>query len=486
MLSLLIAAVALAVIGVGGSLIGAQSATFYPSPIPVVGPTSTVCTVGAAEPGSSTAVAAAVIRQAPGREGTLTATSIGESTPTLTLTEQGRGRLLTDPSTSAVLRGEGVMATASSGQVFGTGASGPQGGLMAAPCTVPGTEHWFVGVGANATERSELILTNPDDSQAEVDLQFFGPQGLVVVPGSPGVIVEANGSRTISLESLVQVPGPLSVSVSASVGRVTAVTRDLRSKSLKPDGADWHLSAVMPGNEVIIPDVPEGEGTRELVIANPGTRRAEVGVQVLGQLGAFAPAGAETVEVPPESTAAVDLAPGLAGVSGAIRLVSDEPVTGSVRSSSLREGAQSDIAIQSATPALVRTGVVALATAEPNDTATGGRTDSAAGDSTDSELILSNASDVATTVSFEVVSYDGVSQRQDDVLIGPHSTSTRRLNTPALSFLVVRVLDGSAVHGGVVFSQPDGAIAGLASVSLTSPDVASRAPDVVIDPSVGR
>ncbi|MBA3527813.1 MAG: hypothetical protein H0T91_00565, partial [Propionibacteriaceae bacterium] len=315
-------------------------------------------------------------------------------------------------------------------------------------------------------------------TQAEVDLQFFGPRGLVVVPGSPGVIVEAHGSRTISLESLVEVAGPLSLSVRASVGRVTAVTRDLRSKSLKPDGADWHLSAVAPSNELIIPAVPEGEGARELVVANPGTKRAEVSIQVLGQLGAFAPAGAETVEVPPESTAAVHLAPGLAGVSGAIRLVSDEPVTGSVRSSSLREGAQSDIAIQAATPALVRTGVVALATADRNDTATA--------DSTDSELILSNAADVATTVSLEVVSYAGVSERQDDVLIGPHSTSTRRLNTPGPCFLVVRVLDGSAVHGGVVFSQPDGAIAGLASLPLTSPDVASRAPDVVMDPTVGR
>jgi hypothetical protein len=477
---MLLALAAMAGIVGGGSLLRAQSATFVPTPVPVVGRTSTVCTMGPATSGSSTSVAAVVIRQAPGREGTLTGSAVGADSPSLSLTEQGKGRVLSRQTGSLFLRGEGVMATASSGEVFGSAGSGLQRGLMAAPCLAPSTSHWFVGVGAEAAARSELVLTNPDEAQAEVDLQFFGPRGEVVVPGSPGIVVPAHGTRTIALDSLADVPGPLSMSVTAVDGRVAAVTRDLRSAGPVPTGADWHTSAVAPSRRVVVPGIPDGEGPRQLLVTNPGTVRAQVRVQVLSQNGAFAPVGAATLVVQPGSTAAVDLERGLAGQYGAVRLSSDRPVTGAVLSTSSRAGARTDFAVQSASPVLLRTGVVALATGG----AASADAPSAAG--VQSELVLSNDSDRPASVSYQVVSYDGVALRSDDVLIGGGSTSTRRLDLQAPAYLVVSVPSGSAVHGGVVYSRPDGGVAGLATVSLTSPDVASRAPDVVLDPTVGR
>ena len=76
--------------------------------------------------------------------------------------------------------------------------------------------------------------------------------------------------------------------------------------------------------------------------------------------------------------------------------------------------------------------------------------------------------------------------RTDDVLLGPDGTATRRLSSPAPSYVVVRVPDASSVVGHVVLTQPEGDIAGLATIPLTSPDVASRAPQTQLDPSVGR
>jgi hypothetical protein len=122
---------------------------------------------------------------------------------------------------------------------------------------------------------------------------------------------------------------------------------------------------------------------------------------------------------------------------------------------------------------------VALATGDASSTG-------ADGIAVDSELVLSNGGSRAVTASFEVLSHQGVSLRTDDVLIGANSTSTRRLELEAPAYLVVTVPDGSDVHGGVVYSQLEGGVAGLASVSLTSPDVASRAPSVVLDPTAGR
>ena len=85
-----------------------------------------------------------------------------------------------------------------------------------------------------------------------------------------------------------------------------------------------------------------------------------------------------------------------------------------------------------------------------------------------------------------MISYAGVSLRTEDVLLGPDGTATRRLESPDAGYVVVRVPDGSAVVGTVVLTQPSGDIAGLATLPLTSPDVASRAPATISDPSVGR
>jgi hypothetical protein len=220
----------------------------------------------------------------------------------------------------------------------------------------------------------------------------------------------------------------------------------------------------------VIPAIPDGDGVRRLTVTNPGTVRAAVTISALGVQGAFAPAGAETLDLEPESTAEVDLTAGLAGEPGAIKLTSDQPVTGAVLSTARRESAQGDVAIESAAIPLVRDGVSAIATASR----------------TDSDLILTNGSDVDTPISFEVYGYAGVSLRTDDVLLAGNTTATRRLTSPAASYVVVRVPNGSSIYGGIRLVQPEGDVAGLTTIPLTSPDVVSRAPVPVPNPAVGR
>ena len=145
-------------------------------------------------------------------------------------------------------------------------------------------------------------------------------------------------------------------------------------------------------------------------------------------------------------------------------------MTGAVISSSRRAGAQADIAIQSAAIPLVGSGVSAVATTDVADT----------------DLILSNGTDADARVSFEVLSYEGVLLRQDEVFLSANSTATRRLNSPAPSYVVVKVPPGSGIYGGVVLAQPEGSVAGLATAQLASPYVAGRAPVVLADPAVGR
>lgn len=469
-----------AVVG-GGSLIPSQSITSVSAPAPLVGRTTSVCTVApppadqpADQPLATTSVTAVTNR--PGEQpqtpapGQLVGTPIDSAEESLRVDQQGKGTQLSGVKASVLLESEGALATASTGAVFSSATSGPEAGLSAAPCLAPATQQWFSGIGSGDADISALILSNPDDAQAEVDLRFYGRAGRVAVAGSPAVVVEAHTSRTVALSGLDTEQGPFSVEVHASDGRVAAAVRRSRTADLAPAGVDWQLPAAAPSLTSVVPAVPGGDGGRQLVVTNPGVQRATVQVDVLGLQGAFPPSGADSLEVPGESTAAVDLGPGLAGEAASVLLTSDQPVTGAVVSSSRRTDASTDLAVQSAAPALQRLGVTALATTS----------------TADSELVLSNSADTDVQVSFEVLSLDGVTLRTDDVLLAAQSTATRRLTSTPPSYLVVRVPDGSSVVGGVVLTQDDGVAAGLATVPLTSPDLSGRAPTAEPDPNAGR
>jgi len=462
------AATALVLIGAGGSLLNAESVTTAPAHT-TVGRTTSVCTVGT-KGGSRSLIAAVAVHREADRPGEVRAEQLSGEEADLEITEQGKGGTVGHDRGSLLLHAEGPMARGTSAVVLRAADRGENAGLQSAPCLPPTTMHWFPGVGSSGSEKTELILTNPDDSQAEVDLRFFGQRGRVPVPGSPNIAVDGRTSRTISLSSLVQTDGPLTVAVRATSGRVAAIARKVRRNRLAPAGADWQVGSAAPATMTVIPAVPDGDGRRRLVVSNPGTVRATVSVSVLGLQGEYAPSGAEEVDLAPETSAELDLTDGMAGEPGAIKLSSDHPVTGTVISTGRRDSAQDDFAISAAAAPLVRDGVSAIATLG----------------STDSDLILSNGTEVDTPVTFEVFSYAGVSLRTDEVLLAANSTATRRLNTSPPSYVVVRVPTGSGVHGGVRLEQPDGDVAGLTVVPLISPDVASRAPAVVPDPAIGR
>jgi hypothetical protein len=458
---------------VGGGTFLSQEAASHASRTPLVGRTTTICTTSAppsGEPAGKTEVSAVSVREAPGRAGLLTGSTLKSKPSELKLTEPGKGAQQPGVTAPVVIAADGSMASASSAVILGDVSDGPEAGLKAAPCLAPATSHWFSGLGATDADRTDLILSNPDDAQAQVDLRFYGRSGRVAVPGSPGIVISGHESRTVSLTNLVEAEGLLSVSVQARDGRVTAVAKRTQTDQLKPAGVDWQIPSPSPSMVVAIPGVPEGPGDRQLVVTNPSNTRARVGVQILGFQGPFEPSGAASLDVPPESTATVSLKDGLAGEAAGVKLTSSMPVTGSVIATSRRDGAGIDLAVQSAAVPLIRSGVSAVATSSIAE----------------SELILSNSGDGDTQISFEVLSYEGVRLRSAEVVLAPNSTATRRLNSPAPAYVVVKVLDGSSVVGGVVLTQPKRDVAGLATIPLTSPDLASRAPATRPDYSVGQ
>lgn len=456
----------------GGTLLRPEPPAVNGNRAPLVGRTTTICTTSPppkGEPAGKTEVSAVAVREGSNRSGLLSGSTLSSKPAGLKITQQGKGARLTGVNSPIVISGEGAMATASSAVIVSDVMDGQGAGLRAAPCLAPGTLQWFSGLGITDEDRTDLILTNPDDSQAQVDLRIYGRSGRIPVPGSQGQVIRAHESRSVSLNGLVKADGPLSVAVQATQGRVTAVAERSQSEQTRPAGVDWQIPSASPSPVVVIPGVPEDAGKRQLVVTNPGNSRASVGVQVLGFQGPYEPSGAGSLEVPPESTATLSLEEGLAGTAASIKLTSDVPVTGAVISSSRRGGAAPDLAIQSAAAPLIGTGVSAMGTS----------------DTADSELIVSNAGDDDVQVTFEVLNHGGVTLRTGDLLLGPNSTATRRLNSPAPSYVVVKVPDGSSVVGGIVLTQPQRKVAGLATIPLES-NLAGRATATRPDYSAGR
>ena len=357
-------------------------------------------------------------RQAPGREGELTGTPLAGGKPSLTITEQGKAEQIVGVREPVVMAGVGVMATASSAAVFNLTPEGVDAGLMAAPCLAPGTTHWFTGLGATDADRTELVLTNADDAQASVDLRFYGPDGRVVVPGSPGLVIEARSTATVSLSSLVKVDGPLAVAIQASQGRVSAVAKRTRADGLRPIGVDWQVPSPSPRPRPWpSPGCRRTPGARELVVTNPGTERASVSVSVLGLQGPYAPSGAETVEVAAESSAPGR--PGRGSGRGGRHDQAGQRPAGD-RRGGLEQPAQRGPG-RPRRPVGSRCRWCGPGSARWPPPVSG-----------DGELVLSNTGTKDAAVSFEVLSFDGVVLRTDDVLLGPDSTATRRLLAAAV------------------------------------------------------
>lgn len=203
----------------------------------------------------------------------------------------------------------------------------PYGGILTssrtwAPCQRPATSG-FLALPAAAD--AEVRITNPDATDASVDLTLLGPDGEVTGLGARGIVLSPGESRPVAVSVIAgDVEGPLGVAWQASRGRavVTGVTTGDVAHVAPSGGTD--TSHVLPG---------VGQGSRpSLVLVNPGVDRATASVRFHSPTNTIVPEGGQEVSVPPRSAVAVDLSAGTAGEAGAFTVDSDLPVAVSLYS----------------------------------------------------------------------------------------------------------------------------------------------------------
>lgn len=232
-----------------------------------------------------------------------------------------------------------------------TAGTGDLKGLWLSACSPASIEQALVGLVADGTHSVSLLITNPDPTQATVDVAFYGAKGLVTTQGSRGLTVLGNSTRQLALAPLVSGEGPVTAVVTASQGRASTYARVTGAS-----GSDYVSASAPAATTATIAGSPGGAGARNLVVTNTSDRRTSVTVDVLSASSSFLAAGAESVAVEAASTVTIPLDAALNGEVAGLRITSTQPVVAALWSTS----ADGDLAVSPARPAFQGRSVVPL------------------------------------------------------------------------------------------------------------------------------
>jgi hypothetical protein len=201
------------------------------------------------------------------------------------------------------------------------------------PCPEPHADWWFVGAGSAAvTHDTALTITNPRPGAAVIDVDVYGPDGQVAAPGLHGITVNGRSSRVIDLAKTAPTAGSVAVSVTASRGLVAVTASDRFAPGvLGKSVQEWLPPQPVPGKDLVLAGFPAVAGTTSLSLVNPGTTEAVAKLEVIGPRGTYTPEGLVPFTVPPQSVVTVPLVDVVDGKPMAIRITSNEPVSGTIR-----------------------------------------------------------------------------------------------------------------------------------------------------------
>lgn len=180
-------------------------------------------------------------------------------------------------------------------------------GTAAANCLRPSNDQWLAGASTTVGRTAVLVLTNASSTPATVNLELFGKAGRIQAPGSRGLLVAPNTTRSVVLAGLAPAEAHLAVHVRSTGGPVAAVIQQSTLRALTPGGLDFiapgaapAVRQVMPGVDIQDPAAVDSllksagyeDAGPVLQLTVPGPSDAVVEVKLLGRDGAKAlPAG---------------------------------------------------------------------------------------------------------------------------------------------------------------------------------------------------
>ena len=119
-----------------------------------------------------------------------------------------------------------------------TAATETLGGFAAASCVEATADSWLVGGSTDIGNTSLVLLGNPTDVAATVDLTVYSETGAVNAPGATGILVQPGTQRVVSLAGLApNLKSPV-VHVVSRGGQVAASLEQSSIQGISPRGAE--------------------------------------------------------------------------------------------------------------------------------------------------------------------------------------------------------------------------------------------------------
>jgi len=128
-------------------------------------------------------------------------------------------------------------------------------GLLAAPCLRPQSELWLVGGSTMTGRESLLILNNPTQVDATVDLEIFTENGSSHSAGLTGVAVASHKTIVLPLAAFVLRSQSIAVHAVSRGGSVTALIQQKALRGVKAAGADYIAPAPARSTFSVIPGI---------------------------------------------------------------------------------------------------------------------------------------------------------------------------------------------------------------------------------------
>jgi len=243
--------------------------------------------------------------------------------------------------------GVGSLAPGLIANQWGRDPRGTGRGMASTACASAGSDFWFVGGGAIAGRQTRVVLVNPDDTPAVVDVIVHGTDGLIDAPAGRGLVIKGLDRAVVRLDVLAPGIKATAVHVIARAGRVGASVADEQMSGLDAIGTDWIPQSTAPSTKLYVPGVMPGKGARVLSIVTPGIDDATVRIRVISTNGTFAPADRDQIDVPAESVVSLDMSEVIGGDAATLEITSDVPVVAGMRQFFGGKGVQDETAFSS-------------------------------------------------------------------------------------------------------------------------------------------
>lgn len=144
-------------------------------------------------------------------------------------------------------------------------------GFTTDACRPPLFESWLVG-GDTSTGTTDLVLlSNPGDVAATVDLTVYGAAEPAVPPGGSGVTIPARTQRVISLAGLAIGEESPVLRITATGAPVRASLQSSLVRTLVPGGLDQQSAIAAPDRLQAIPGVAVTSAPGAAGASNPAT-----------------------------------------------------------------------------------------------------------------------------------------------------------------------------------------------------------------------